>query len=151
MKYCSGFRRDDPERRVIGRARRDGQQVYMYGSPSKLGQPLAINAAWCAETWALGADGVVPWQTLGKPDALTKPDDLAVLYPGPQGPLPSLRLKAFRAGQQLAEYLTLYTAAAGADRASVGAAVLELPGLRASTTRTSSAVAARTVPIRELR
>lgn len=137
VAVVSGTLRDYP-RRVIGRARRDGQQVYMYGSPSKLGQPLAINAAWCAETWALGADGVVPWQTLGKPDALTKPDDLAVLYPGPQGPLPSLRLKAFRAGQQLAEYLTLYTATAGADRASVGAAVLELPGLRAGTTRTSS-------------
>ena len=101
VAVVSGTLRDYP-RRVIGRARRDGQQVYMYGSPSKLGQPLAINAAWCAETWALGADGVVPWQTLGKPDALTKPDDLAVLYPGPQGPLPSLRLKAFRAGQQLA-------------------------------------------------
>jgi len=137
VAVVSGALRDYP-RRVVGRARRDGQQVYMYGSPSKLGQPLAINAAWCAETWALGADGVVPWQTLGKADSLSKPDDLAVLYPGPTGPLPSLRLKAFRAGQQLVEYLTLYAAVSGQDRDGVGAAVLELPGLRAGTKRTSA-------------
>ena len=137
VAVVSGTLRDYP-RRVIGRARRDGQQVYMYGSPTKLGQALAINAAWCAETWALGADGVVPWQTLGKADSLTKPDDLAVLYPSPAGPLPSLRLKAFRAGQQLAEYLTLYAATSGQDRDAIGAAVLSLPGLRAGTTRTSA-------------
>lgn len=137
VAVVSGALRDYP-RRVVGRARRDGQQVYMYGSPSKLGQPLAIDAAWCAETWALGADGVVPWQTLGKADSLSKPDDLAVLYPGPTGPLPSLRLKAFRAGQQLVEYLTLYAAVSGQDRDGVGAAVLELPGLRAGTKRTSA-------------
>jgi hypothetical protein len=137
VAVISGSLRDYP-RRILGRARRDGQQVYMYGSASKLGQPLATNAAWCAETWALGADGVVPWQTLGKPDALTKPDDLALFYPSPGGPLPSLRLKSFRAGQQLVEYLTLYAASSGQDRDGIGAAVLNLPGLRAGTTRTSN-------------
>jgi hypothetical protein len=121
---------------VIGRNRRDGKLTYMYGSVSKLGQPLAINAAWCVETWSLGADGVVPWQTIGKKDSLSKPDDLAVLYPGSEGPLPSLRLKAFRAGQQLAEYLAIYAAASGQDRDTVGAAVLALPGLRAGTIKT---------------
>ncbi|MEY4133366.1 MAG: hypothetical protein RL592_1424 [Verrucomicrobiota bacterium] len=137
VDVVSGTLRDYP-RRVVGRNRRDGKQTYMYGTVSKLGQPLAINAAWCAETWALGADGVVPWQTIGKKDALTKPDDLAVLYPGPNGPLPSLRLKSFRAGQQLAEYLTMYAAASGQDRDAIGAAVLALPGLRAGTIRTSA-------------
>jgi len=135
VDVVSGTLRDYP-RRVIGRNRRDGKLTYMYGSVSKLGQPLAINAAWCVETWSLGADGVVPWQTIGKKDALTKPDDLAVLYPGSEGPLPSLRLKAFRAGQQLAEYLTIYAQASGQDRDAVGAAVLALPGLRAGTIKT---------------
>jgi hypothetical protein len=132
VDVVSGTLRDYP-RRVIGRNRRDGKLTYMYGSVSKLGQPLAINAAWCVETWSLGADGVVPWQTIGKKDSLSKPDDLAVLYPGSEGPLPSLRLKAFRAGQQLAEYLAIYAAASGQDRDTVGAAVLALPGLRAGT------------------
>jgi hypothetical protein len=135
VDVVSGTLRDYP-RRVIGRNRRDGKLTYMYGSVSKLGQPLAINAAWCVETWSLGADGVVPWQTIGKKDSLSKPDDLAVLYPGSEGPLPSLRLKAFRAGQQLAEYLAIYAAASGQDRDAVGAAVLALPGLRAGTIKT---------------
>jgi hypothetical protein len=135
VDVVSGALREHP-RRVLGRNRRDGKLTYMYGAPSKLGQPLVINAAWCAETWALGADGVVPWQTIGKPDSLTKPDDLAVFYPGPDGPLPSLRLKAFRAGQQLAEYLAIYAAASGQDRDAIGAAVLALPGLRAGTIKT---------------
>jgi putative N-acetylmannosamine-6-phosphate epimerase len=85
---------------------------------------------------ALGADGVVPWQTIGTKESLTKPDDLAVFYPGPDGPMPSLRLKAFRAGQQLAEYLAIYATASGQDRDAVGAAVLALPGLRAGTIKT---------------
>ena len=132
VDVVAGVLRDYPQR-VIGRNRRDGKLTYMYGSVSKLGQPHVINAAWCTETWALGADGVVPWQTIGKKDSLSKPDDLAVLYPGSEGPLPSLRLKAFRAGQQLAEYLAIYAAASGQDRDTVGAAVLALPGLRAGT------------------
>ena len=135
VDVVSGTLRDYP-RRVIGRNRRDGKLTYMYGSVSKLGQPLAINAAWCVETWSLGADGVVPWQTIGNKDSLSKPDELAVLYPGPDGPLPSLRLKAFRAGQQLAEYLTIYSQASGQDRDAIGAAVLALPGLRAGTIKT---------------
>ncbi len=122
--------------RAIGRNRRDGKMTYMYGAATKLGQPLVVNAAWCAETWSLGADGIVPWQTIGNKDSLTKPDDLAIFYPGPDGPLPSLRLKAVRAGQQLAEYLTIYAVASGQDRDAVGAAVLQLPGMRAGTVRT---------------
>ena len=135
VDVVAGVLRDYPQR-VIGRNRRDGKLTYMYGSASKLGQPLLINAAWCAETWALGADGVVPWQTIGKKDSMAVPDDLAVFYPSPEGPLPSLRLKSFRAGQQLAEYLTIYSAASGQNRDAVGAAVLALPGLRAGTIKT---------------
>lgn len=135
VDVVSGSLREYP-RRVIGRNQRDHKLTYMYGTVNKLGQPLAINAAWCAETWSLGADGVVPWQTIGSKDSLTKPDDLAVLYPGPDGPLPSLRLKAFRAGQQLTEYLTAYATTSSQDREAVGAAVLALPGMRAGTIRT---------------
>jgi len=121
--------------RVIGAARRDGKLIYMYGAASKLGTTRATDVAWCVETWALGADGVVPWQTIGKADAWTKPDDLALLYPTPAGVAPSLRLKAYRSGQQLAEYLTIYSAVSGQTRDAVGAAVLALPGMRAGTVK----------------
>jgi len=118
--------------RVIDRAGRFANLVYMYGSANRIGTPNVMPAAWCVETWALGADGVVPWQTIGKPGAWEKPDDLALFYPTNDGPVPSLRLKSFRAGQQLVEYLTMYAALSGESRANVGAAVLAEPGLRAS-------------------
>jgi hypothetical protein len=56
--------------------------------------------------------------------------------PGGDGPVPSLRLKAFRRGQQDVEYLTLWTRAAGLPRWAVGEAVrqrLRLIGQRKGT------------------
>jgi hypothetical protein len=125
--------------RVIGRARQFGNQVYMYGSANRVGTPNIMPAAWCVETWALGADGVVPWQTIGKDSAWTKADELSLFYPTPEGPVPSLRLKSFRAGEQLVEYLTMYCALAGVDRDAIGAAVLAEPGLRAELKKKSEA------------
>lgn len=118
--------------RVIERAGHLDNLVYMYGSANRIGTPNVMPAAWCVETWALGADGVVPWQTIGKPGAWEKPDDLSLFYPTDKGPVPSLRLKSFRAGQQLVEYLTMYCALSGESRANVGASVLAQPGLSAS-------------------
>lgn len=112
---------------IADRARRFKNLVYMYGSPNPIGSSNAIPACWCVETWALGADGVVPWQTLGRASSWVKPDPLAMFYPTEQGPIPSIRLKSFRAGQQLVEYLTIYTALTKQDRAAVGSAVLTDP------------------------
>jgi hypothetical protein len=123
--------------RVMERAERDHKMVYMYGSANKLSSPRVANAAWCVETWAMGGDGVVPWQTIGKADAWKEPDDLALLYPGPDGPKPSLRLKTFRSGQQLVEYLTQYSALSGQGRKAVAKKVLELPGIQARTLKNS--------------
>ncbi|EDY17452.1 hypothetical protein CfE428DRAFT_4969 [Chthoniobacter flavus Ellin428] len=125
--------------RVIGRARRLGNQVYMYGSANRIGTANIVPAAWCVETWALGADGVVPWQTIGQESAWTKADELSLFYPTADGPIPSLRLKSFRAGEQLVEYLTLYCALAGEDRDAVGAAVLAEPGMHAVLKKQSEA------------
>jgi len=120
---------------VVRRARRFGDLIYMYGSANAIGSPNVINAAWCVEAWALGADGVVPWQTIGNEKSWQKVDELSLFYPTPDGPLPSLRLKTFRAGQQLVEYLTMFTALSGESRESVAAAVLTEPGLRAMTVK----------------
>ncbi len=121
--------------RVHERAQRFGNLVYMYGSANPIGTPNATVAAWCVEAWALGADGVVPWQTIGTAKSWQKLDELSLFYPTPDGPLPSLRLKAFRAGQQLVEYLTQFTALSGASRESVAAAVLSEPGMIATTVK----------------
>jgi hypothetical protein len=80
----------------------------------------------------LGADGVVPWNTIGKAEAWQTPDELSVLYPSAKGPIPSLRLKAFMAGQQLVEYLTQYCAVSGQSRETVMAALRSTEGFRAT-------------------
>jgi hypothetical protein len=54
---------------------------------------------------------------------------LSLFYPTATGPVPSIRLKSFRAGQQLTEYLTMYQTLSGQDRATLGQAVLAEPGL----------------------
>jgi hypothetical protein len=123
--------------RVAARARRFGNLVYLYGSSNPIGTPNVANAAWCVEAWALGADGVVPWQTIGTEKSWQMADELSLFYPTANGPVPSLRLKTFRAGQQLVEYLTQFTALSGASRASIAAAVLAEPGMKAKTVKKS--------------
>ena len=120
---------------VIERARRNSDLIYMYGSANAIGTPNVVNAAWCVEAWALGADGVVPWQTIGNDKSWQKADELSLFYPTADGPVPSLRLKTFRAGQQLVEYLTMFTALSGESRESVAAAVMKEPGLHATTVK----------------
>lgn len=137
-EVVSGILRKYRER-VIGRAEQFGNFVSMYGAANRIGTPNLMPAAWCVETWALGADGVVPWQTIGKAGAWTTPDHLSLFYPTPAGPVPSLRLKSFRAGQQLTEYLTQYAAVSGQSRAAIGAAVLAEPGLRPALEKRSEA------------
>lgn len=118
--------------RVQRRAKACGNLYYMYGGANAIGTPNIANAAWCVESWALGADGVVPWNTIGGKESWQKPDELSVLYPTANGPVPSLRLKTFRAGQQLVEYLTQYCAVSGESRESVMAALRATPGLSAT-------------------
>ncbi len=125
--------------RVINRANQFGNLVYMYGSANRIGTPNIMPAAWCVETWALGGDGVVPWQTVGTPESWRKPDQLSLFYPTTNGPVPSLRLKTFRSGQQLTEYLTMFAQLSGQSRAAMGAALLAEPGLHAALEKKSEA------------
>lgn len=123
--------------RVYRRAADCGNLFLMYGGANAIGTPNVANAAWCVEAWSLGADGVVPWNTIGKAESWKTPDELSLFYPGPDGPAPSLRLKAFRAGQQLVEYLAQYRAVSGESRESVMAAVRAIPGLGAKLVKRS--------------
>ena len=110
--------------------RRDfGVIALEYGSANAIGEPNGQAVAWCLDAWSLGADGVVPWQTIGTRDSWKKADRLALLYPSPwpdrAEPIPSIRLKAYRRGQQDVEYLALLARARGIPRWAVGHAVRE--------------------------
>ncbi|RYD38222.1 MAG: DUF4091 domain-containing protein [Verrucomicrobiaceae bacterium] len=117
--------------RIRQRQTRWGQMSILYGSAADPGDVLQPSA-WSLEAWCLGADGVLPWQTIGTEESWRKKDPLSLFYPTAEGPVPSLRLKSFRWAQQLIEYLTIHRALTGVSRESLAEAVREAAGMRAA-------------------
>jgi hypothetical protein len=117
------------ERLVDDRRRQNGEIVVEYGSTNAIEESNLQPAAWCLDAWSRGADGVLPWNTLGKEGSWRKADALALFYPGePAGradPVPSIRLKAYRRGQQLVEYLTLFAGLHDEPRWAIGRGLRE--------------------------
>lgn len=125
---------------VMRRKRELGQVVMVYGSTN---DPVASNmqpVGWCIDAWSRGADGVLPWQTVGEDASWAKADPLALFYPGGpaglDGPVPSIRLKAYLRGQQDVEYLTLLSRLEKRSPLELGPSVrdaLKLAGVRKGT------------------
>ena len=87
---------------------RDGMLVYMYGSCNPVERNSYESAAWCLKAYSVGADGVLPWQSVGKDAALDKPDPNGLLVAGNRFAMtavPSLRVMALRHGAQQCELL----------------------------------------------
>lgn len=119
-------------RMVLDRKAANGGLVIEYGSANALEDSNMQGVGWALDAWALGSDGVLPWQTVGNADSWSRANPLALFYPGrraAEGPLPSVRLKAFRRGQQDVEYLSLLAATEGEPRWAVGRRVREALGL----------------------
>ena len=138
-------------RLVFERKRALGEIVLEYGSTNPVEGSNLQPVAWCLDTWSLGADGVIPWQTVGSADSWERADELSLFYPartrGQRGsnrsdaggglpPIPSIRLKAYRRGQQDVEYLMLWSTWRNEPRWAVGEqarATLNLAGARQGT------------------
>lgn len=120
-------------RTVRDRALQNNQKLLVYGSCNPLDQSNVQPAAWCVDAWRLGADGIVPWQTLGSAQSWRQADPQALFYPDPATgqALPSLRLKAIRSGQQLAEMLNLYQRSRQAPRWAVASQLEKVVPLQA--------------------
>jgi hypothetical protein len=122
-------------RLVIDRKERFGQIVVDYGSTNAIEESNVQPVGWCLDSWCLGSDGVVPWQTVGNDESWKRADPLALFYPGgPAGqdrPVPSIRLKAYRRGQQDVEYLSRLTQLFGEPAWAIGEAVRRELGLEA--------------------
>jgi len=119
-------------RLVIERKERFGQIMLDYGTTNPVAESNVSPAGWCWDSWTLGSDGIIPWQTIGRAESWKQDDELALFYPGEsvglKGPIPSLRLKAYRRGQQDTEYLTLLAKILNQPRWAVGSMVRrELP------------------------
>ncbi|MBI4875742.1 MAG: hypothetical protein HY822_13995 [Acidobacteria bacterium] len=113
------YLRDDPVR--------FGRRFWNYASTNHPRETNVAMRAWCWRAWLAGADGIVPWNTVRGPAAWDRAEPLTVIHAGSKfgrkEPFESLRLKAFRRGQQDIEYLVLLAAKAGWDREAVSRAV----------------------------
>ncbi len=98
------------------RQKHDENQLYKptyfceYGGANDPGSSNIAPVTWCILAWSRGAIGVLPWQTIGESAGnWSNGDATCVFYPPKDGngPVASVRLKAFRQGQQDVEYLTL--------------------------------------------
>ncbi|MBL8859865.1 MAG: DUF4091 domain-containing protein [Planctomycetes bacterium] len=122
--------------RVLEKKRAFHERLMLYATANAVEASNVMPAAWCIDAWLKGADGVIPWQTIGRAESWEKGDPLALLYPPRDGkpgpPVPSLRLKAFRRGQQDVEYLEQYRALSNGTRAEVAQRVGRLVDLRSN-------------------
>jgi hypothetical protein len=116
-------------RMVMDRKEANGELVVEYGSSNAIEEANTQPAGWAVDSWALGTDGVLPWQTVGTSGSWQKADPLSLFYPPRArkdiGPVPSIRLKAYRRGQQDVEYLTLWGQVKGEPRWALGGRVRE--------------------------
>ncbi len=120
-------------RRLIdGRRARFGETLWTYGGLCKVKESALVLGARALTMYCRTVDGYVPWKTLDREEAWTKPSDTIAFYSGRpvgiRGCVPSLRLKACRRGQQDVEYLWLLGRKLKLDRrgvADLGAGVLK--------------------------
>jgi hypothetical protein len=116
-------------RLVFDRKAAQRHLVIEYASSNAIEDANTQPVAWSLDSWSLGSDGVLPWQTVGNSDSWRRADPLALFYPdrndGRRDPIPSIRLKAFRRGQQDVEYLTLLGQVQGEPRWALGQRVRE--------------------------
>jgi hypothetical protein len=129
---------------VFDRKEAQGQMVIEYAGSNAVEDSNMQPLGWCIDTWALGGDGVEPWQTVGRAQSWKRADPLSLFYPArgasEAGPVPSVRLKAYRRGEQDVEYLTLLAQVEKQPRWSAGHRVreaLRLPGEQRGTGFTS--------------
>lgn len=126
------------ERLVLDRKYRDQQTVVVYGTSNPISASNVHGVAWSWDNWCHGADGVLPWQTIGRADSWDKADELALFYPNRNDaslpPDASIRLKAYCYGQQDVELLSLVWREAAKkmpiDRYRWGKSIRESIGLK---------------------
>jgi hypothetical protein len=122
-------------RMVLDRKQAFRELAIEYGGTNAVTDGNVQALGWCLDAWSLGADGVVPWQTVGNDASWKQADELSLFYPARPGsdtqePVPSVRLKAYRRGQQDVEYLTMWADSQRQPRWAAGQRVREALGLR---------------------
>ena len=123
-----------PQRRLIAYRKRVLRERYWnYRMPPSFGKTNVPWAVWPVRSFCWGATGTLPWQTIASDGDLYKADATALMYPGRKfgltGPVPSLRMKAWRDGLQLAELLRMLKEKTGWNDLQLRAFVGQVCGL----------------------
>ncbi len=112
-EYIGGFNDANAWRRCRILADDTGVDIRAYGGANRDTESNTASVVMLLSMWANGANAHLPWQTLGSEDALDTNDKAsgggnALLIPAKrlnQTAVADMRVKAFRDGQQLIEYL----------------------------------------------
>lgn len=111
--YYGRFNNERTYRRCEILKEETGIRVRAYGSANAHDRSNTETVALVLNAWLNGADGFLPWWTIGTEQSLDQQEGClgnALFVPGDRFGLPvvgDLRLKAFRKGEQLVEYLVL--------------------------------------------
>jgi hypothetical protein len=128
---AGAFNSPDMCRRCRTLAQDTGLKPMTYGSANPDNESNMRTVVWELDAWTNGANGVLPWQTLGEDQALDANDagsggGNALLVPGKRFGMDvvgDMRLKALRDGQQLVEYLAVLAERRHLEREQVRALV----------------------------
>ena len=108
-----------------------------YGSANDPAEANIQPVVWTLKAWARGAVGILPWQTIGKESNMATGSKVGLFIPHGGKIMPSVRLKAFRRGQQDVEYLTLLGDVYGKPLYAVAGGMEQMVDLTAKVHKTS--------------
>ena len=122
-------RRFHEKPRYLQDRNRFGRELWNYASTNHPRDTNVMLRAWAWRVWLNGGDGLLPWLATRTQGAWEKAQPLTVFYSGGKfgqtEPFASLRLKAYRRGQQDMEYLNLLARSRGWSRELLSRAVRE--------------------------
>jgi hypothetical protein len=111
--YWSGFGDGRSYQRAKWLSDNTGLRSRAYGAANPATESNTQTVSTLLQVWSHGADGFLPWQTLGNDASLDINDNIAgdaLMVPGTRFGIPvvgDMRLKALRDGQQIIEYLVI--------------------------------------------
>jgi hypothetical protein len=138
---CISKRFFDKNRYLQDDRYRFGTEYWNYASTNHPRTTNVSMRAWCWRVWLNGGDGLLPWNAVRGAAAWDRAEPLTVFYPGTKfrknEPFASLRLKAYRRGQQDIEYLVALAQQRGWGRDAVTVAIEKALDFSASVSTTS--------------
>lgn len=101
--------------------------LYSYGACNPPEKSHWNSVAWCLQTYLGGADGVLPWQSVGGESSLRQLDQTGLILLDVLGrhAIASVRVKALRRGAQDCEYFITLAEKFGLNREQLRALVAE--------------------------